>query len=926
MGSFFLAGKCFRAHDHWSGPWRNLKIITCAEENHALYFQQDIKMSMIDILQREGQARGLRFIFINTLVACIYGILALAGLSFTIAGTGVSPVWPAAGFALAVFLLLGHRYWPGIFLAAVALTYIDFLMKGQLSLSAAFTVSLATGMGAVFEAMAGLYLLRYILGRGNPFNTVRGANIFFVSSFLISLVSCTIGLIARMLGGAVLSGYMNIWFTWWMGDVTAILVVTPYIFSLTRHREIRWTVKAVCEYFALTFLFIVTGVLVMGIIPSRVAHHALFFLLLPFLLWHVFRFSQREASLAVIIISAMSIYSTIHGMGPFESFSVNTSLIMLQSFVGVMAFIVNMVNAYAAERDSSHIQLNQINAALDRIITERTEELEQSEKRFRNIYNQSPLGIMIFDVKGDLVDLNPASLGIFGIMEIDDVLGINLFRNRIISADNKQELLDGRPVHFTTFTDFEEIRVSGLYEPARQGLAYIEAEISPIEKLGYLTQVKDITSQVLAETALKENEQRLRTIFDNAGIGIMIINDKFRCLDANNQWLSISGYSREEMMEQSILDITHPDDLVISREHLYALTTGNIDSYNIEKRYIKKDGSVMWGNLSVTPIRDSRGGVSTIIAVIVDITRRKSIQLRLKESEEFLRRVVDTTPNLIFVKNRKGEFTLVNKAVADIYNASIHDMVGKTDADFNPRSSEVDGYLHDDLDVMDSLKNVFIPEESITAPDGTVRWLQTIKVPIVDGDGVARHILGVSADITMLKEAQKKLLEMATHDSLTGLPNRRMLNDRLNEVIARSKRSERLIAVLFMDLDGFKDVNDNFGHNAGDMLLKQVAERLMEAVREIDLVSRMGGDEFTIILESVITVQDVIVVADRIIEIIQKPFDIGDASAHVTTSVGISIFPNDGLDAGTLLRKADNAMYKAKNSGKNHYTFYADQL
>ena len=196
-------------------------------------------------------------------------------------------------------------------------------------------------MGAVLEALAGLYLLRYFLGRGNPFDTVRGANIFFVSSFIISLVSCTIGLVARMMGGVVSSGYMNIWFTWWMGDVTGILVVTPYIFSLTQHREIKWTVQAVFEYFALTFLFIATGVIVMGIIHSRAAHHALFFLLLPFLLWHVFRFSQREASLAVIIISAMSIYSTIHGMGPFVSFSVNTSLIMLQSFIGVMAFIVN---------------------------------------------------------------------------------------------------------------------------------------------------------------------------------------------------------------------------------------------------------------------------------------------------------------------------------------------------------------------------------------------------------------------------------------------------------------------------------------------------------------------------------------------------------------------------------------------------------
>ena len=177
-----------------------------------------------------------------------------------------------------------------------------------------------------------------------------------------------------------------------------------------------------------------------------------------------------------------------------------------------------------------------------------------------------------------------------------------------------------------------------------------------------------------------------------------------------------------------------------------------------------------------------------------------------------------------------------------------------------------------------------------------------------------------------LLTAQEELEDQATHDFLTGLPNRLLFSDRLTQRLAESQRNKGMLSIMFLDLDRFKLINDGLGHNVGDLLLKQVAERLTSSLRGVDTVARMGGDEFTIILPSMSDPADASTIADRVISSFSKPFQINEHQLHVTTSIGISVFPTDGADVETLVRSADSAMYRAKEHGGNRYQFCTDNL
>jgi diguanylate cyclase (GGDEF)-like protein len=192
-----------------------------------------------------------------------------------------------------------------------------------------------------------------------------------------------------------------------------------------------------------------------------------------------------------------------------------------------------------------------------------------------------------------------------------------------------------------------------------------------------------------------------------------------------------------------------------------------------------------------------------------------------------------------------------------------------------------------------------------------------------DANGLAVRAIGTSLDITGRKTDEEQIRQLAYYDTLTNLPNRRLLQDRLNQVLSQSRRFRRSLAIMFLDLDHFKLINDRFGHDAGDELLKEVATRLSECVRAGDTVSRQGGDEFVIILAEIRDSTDASRVADKIFKALERPVHIGDQEIIVNTSIGISVYSVDGADdAQELLKKADNAMYAAKKAGRNRYCFF----
>ena len=203
-----------------------------------------------------------------------------------------------------------------------------------------------------------------------------------------------------------------------------------------------------------------------------------------------------------------------------------------------------------------------------------------------------------------------------------------------------------------------------------------------------------------------------------------------------------------------------------------------------------------------------------------------------------------------------------------------------------------------------------------------LEWLSIAAVK--DEQGEVSHYVGIFSDITTEKESEERLLYLAHYDQLTALPNRILFNDRLKQALAQAKREQLQVAVMFLDLAGFKAVNDTLGHTAGDEMLRQVAQRLTTCLRATDTVARFGGDEFTIVLPAIEDRDDVVVIANKITEEVARPYLLDGSEAAVTTSIGISLYPDDGKDTEVLIHRADNAMYHAKRHGKDHHEFYGE--
>jgi len=304
--------------------------------------------------------------------------------------------------------------------------------------------------------------------------------------------------------------------------------------------------------------------------------------------------------------------------------------------------------------------------------------------------------------------------------------------------------------------------------------------------------------------------------------------------------------------------------------------------------------------------------------------------LNWKEPREVAKRLkilikaIEQSPVSVIITDPKGVIQYVNPKFTQLMGFSLEEAVGQT-----PRILK-GGFL-----TRDFYKNMW---DTILegrewhglfhnrTKGGDLVWELASISPIRDDFGTITHFVGVKEDITELKRLQDQMAHMAHHDQLTGLPNRFLFLDRLGQMLAQAKRRDTSFAVLYLDLDDFKAVNDTRGHAAGDSLLTAVAQRLMGCVRETDTVSRMGGDEFTILLADIHDMADVERIVDMILKAISNPFTIGEVECSVGVSIGVAIYPLDGLDTDPLLSAADTALYKVKAEGRGGFCFPARHL
>ncbi|MGE5477176.1 MAG: EAL domain-containing protein [Bacteroidales bacterium] len=425
------------------------------------------------------------------------------------------------------------------------------------------------------------------------------------------------------------------------------------------------------------------------------------------------------------------------------------------------------------------------------------------------------------------------------------------------------------------------------------------------------------------EVALRQSEDRFRAVFQNAGVGVVLSEAEGRIVQANPAFCSMVGYAEAELVGRSLRDLSHPEDAARADALRGEMRAGGRDSYNLTKRYVARDGRVVWGRLTVTAVRDAElehADARFTVTVVEDVTERK----RLEDHMRLSATVFENSGDGLFVTDDHCNIVHVNPAFTEITGFEAEDVMGKSPKVLSSGRHGPEFYER----MWESLRSVGKWQGEIwdrrKSGEMFAGW-QNIAV-VRNSLGEITNYVAVISDITSRKQVEERLSYQANHDPLTRLPNRTLFHERLSRAVARAHRNQSLVALLFIDLDRFKQVNDTLGHLAGDMLLQQVAERLTGATRQGDTVARLSGDEFTVILEDVQDPRDAAVVAHKILHMLVETFDLGGHEAHISSSIGVALYPVDAGDAQTLIKLADAAMYRAKHLGRNGCQFHSEAV
>lgn len=419
----------------------------------------------------------------------------------------------------------------------------------------------------------------------------------------------------------------------------------------------------------------------------------------------------------------------------------------------------------------------------------------------------------------------------------------------------------------------------------------------------------------------KQSESLIRLqagALDNSINGIAIADatlPDFPLIYVNPAFEKITGYASVEVIGKNCRFLQRDDhkqpDLLAIRQALQERR-----AVKATLRNYRKDGTMFWNRFQITPVHDNEGSPTHFVAIINDITERKVSDDYLK----LVSRVFLHADESIFITDPEGRIVEVNPAFTSTTGYSREEVLGH-----NPRilqSGRHDRAFFASLWDAVQAKGHWSGEIWNRRKNGEI-YPDKLTISVVKNDeGETLSYVCISSDISLLKAQQSELELMALHDTLTGLPNRALLNDRLTMALAESHRSGVKMAVCFIDLDDFKPVNDTYGHGAGDVLLIEVAQRVSVILRATDTVARLGGDEFILILSEIQSEQEILSMLTRIMEAIARPYLLGENSVMISASIGVTIYPDDRADADTLLRHADQAMYLAKEKGRNRFHFF----
>ncbi|USG64686.1 EAL domain-containing protein [Brevibacillus ruminantium] len=427
-----------------------------------------------------------------------------------------------------------------------------------------------------------------------------------------------------------------------------------------------------------------------------------------------------------------------------------------------------------------------------------------------------------------------------------------------------------------------------------------------------LFQTNDRLKEVMRELA------DVKYALDQSSI-VAITDHKGIILYANEQFCRISGYEPDELIgeDHRILNSSyHPKEFF---KNMWA-TIGSGQIWRGEVCNRAKTGSIYWVDTTIVPFMDEKGVPYQYVSIRNDITDRKKMEEEVKQSEEKYRLITENTTDLIGVIDREGNF---------LYLSPSHEVVLGYDIAENAEHNLLSWIAEDDREIMsEAVEHAFATRKSrqieyrLCTKAKKPIWVETTLNPVLTAAGAVRKLVLVSRDITERKKSEQTIHHLAYHDTLTDLPNRRLFVQYLSKELNKAKRVGAQLAVLFLDLDRLKDINDTWGHDVGDLILLEAAKRLKSCIRKHDMVARLGGDEYTIVLTNISGQEEVESIVSRLQGLLQKPLLVAGQSFTLSMSIGISLFPKDGDQLDDLLKRADTALYVVKSRGRNSYEFF----
>jgi len=565
---------------------------------------------------------------------------------------------------------------------------------------------------------------------------------------------------------------------------------------------------------------------------------------------------------------------------------------------------VDVLAASSFLRDHDNTPVAVVYVASDFTERKRAESaLRDSEHRYRTLFEMNPLPMWVYDYESlRFTDVNDAAVRHYGYTR-DEFLRKTI---RDIRPPEEYGAME------QALAAAESRRGPSHFRHQKKDGGIIDVEITSFEfvsggRRSRLVIAQDITARMLAEAELRRSEERYRELFENANDIVYTHDLEGLVTSMNLAGEQVSGYSRDEIVGRHIHELLIPEHRERAADAMEKKLRGEAASTFYEVELRAKDGHRIPLELSTRLIyRD--GQVLGVQGIGRDLSDRKA-------SEERYRLLFERNLAGVYRSTPDGHILDCNDACARLFGYDSREEFLAADANNLYFDDSERNRLVQQLREQRQLSNV---ELRLRRRDGATVWVLE-NVTLRDEDVMEGTII----DITDRKRAQELVEYQAYHDSLTALPNRLLFRDRITVALAHARRSGRLSAVMFLDLDQFKLVNDTLGHTTGDRLLQAIGARLVTCIRGEDTVARMGGDEFTILLADVADRRGAALVAQKILEAVRHPVTIDEHELYVTTSIGIAVFPEEGIDAESLLKNADRAMYRAKELGRDNYQFAA---